>query len=189
MDRDDAKEIIAIHELKKLSNKDKLEILKNNYWFFGDKEGIVEAIENGDYPKISESFIELINVTPVPIFTEESEVLLIAYEKNRLIFVSNLYLQAQLEIIKSDFTTVVVGEEERAGLCPCCDYYSIGFGEDGLWDICSVCFWENGGDGPNHMLLEDAKVNFVKFGAIDESSLKFVDKEGNLKYKRLILNG
>lgn len=186
MDRDDAKEIIAIHELKKLLDEDKLEILKNNYWFFGDKEGIIDAIEDGSYPEISENLIELIDITPVPLLTEESEILLIDYQKKRLAFVSNLHLQNQLEILKPNSAIIVTGEVEKAGLCPCCEYYSIGFGEDGLWDICPVCFWENGGDGPNHMSLEEARSNFAKFGAIDERFLKFVDKVGKLKYDKMM---
>ncbi|WP_052444404.1 CPCC family cysteine-rich protein [Flammeovirga sp. OC4] len=51
----------------------------------------------------------------------------------------------------------VVGENEGKGLCPCCRYYSIGFGEEGFYDICPVCFWENGGDDPNHITLEEAQ--------------------------------
>ena len=81
-----------------------------------------------------------------------------------------------------NFDDKVTGEVEKAGLCPCCEYYSIGYGEDGLWDICCVCFWENGGDGPNHMTLKEAKLNFKKFGAVNATSLDFIDKEGKIKY-------
>ncbi len=75
--------------------------------------------------------------------------------------------------------------KKKYGQCPCCEYYSIGFGEEGLWDICPVCFWENGGDGgPNHMTLEEAKKNFKQFGAIDKKCLDFIDPESKNKYKR-----
>nr|WP_199002067.1 CPCC family cysteine-rich protein [Flavobacterium sp. ASV13] len=184
MDREEAKKAIAACELKSLSDQDKLEILENNYWFFGDKEGIVNAIENGCYPKISYSFIELINNTPNPILNEESEVLLLDYLKRELSFVSNSYLELRLNSAGLNFDDKVTGEVEKAGLCPCCEYYSIEYGEDGLWDICSVCFWENGGEGPNHMTLKEAKLNFEKFGAINTTSLDFIDKEGKMKYNK-----
>ncbi len=72
------------------------------------------------------------------------------------------------------------------GKCPCCKYYSIGFGDRGLWDICPVCFWENGGDGPNHMTLEQAQKNFKEIGAISERGLKFVNPKSKKLYKRSI---
>ncbi|MEP6929048.1 MAG: CPCC family cysteine-rich protein [Flavobacterium sp.] len=184
MNRDDAKRTIAANEVKKLSDSDKLKILENNYWCFEDKEDITESIEKRSFPRVSESFIELICKTTNPILTEESEILLIDNEINSLEFVSNSYLEAKLRIINPNSNNIVSGEEEKAGLCPCCEHYSIDYGEDGLWDICPVCFWENGGDGPNHMSLEEAKLNFIKLGAMSERSLEFIDKEGKLKYKK-----
>ncbi len=79
-------------------------------------------------------------------------------------------------------------ENKKMGKCPCCEYYSIGFGEEGLWDICPVCFWENGGDGPNHMTLEEARKNFNQIGAIDKKALEFINPESKNKYKRKMLN-
>lgn len=184
MNREEAKKIIAVYEMQNLSSDEKLEILKCNYWFFEDKEGIIEAIKDGSYPQISENLIEIIDKTPDPLLNAESEVLVVNYLVNGLKYLTNLYLQTKLKSINPNFKDEIVGELERAGLCPCCEYYSIGYGEAGLWDICSVCFWENGGDGPNHMTLEEAKLNFEKFGAIDERSLKYIDKEGIKKYAK-----
>lgn len=185
IDRADAKEIIAINELKNLSNESKIQILKDNYWWFGENDAIIESVKEGSYPKISDNLVELIHKTPNPILTKETEILLIDYKKIKLKFVTNSYLQRQLNKINPNIENYVIGEEEIAGSCPCCEYYSIDYGEDGLWDICPVCFWENGGDGPNHMILEKAKSNFLKFGAIDEISLKHIDKEGKAKYRKL----
>lgn len=182
--RNEAKAIIAIHELKNLTDESKIQILEENYWWFSEKDSIIESIEESKYPKISEGFIELIDKTPNPILIEESKILLIDYIKLNLKFTTNLYLQAQLNVINHNFKYNVIGEEEIAGLCPCCEYYSIDYGEDGLWDICPVCFWENGGDGPNHMTLEKAKSNFKKFGAINETSLKHINKDAKIKYKK-----
>lgn len=184
IDRTEAKQIIALNELKTVSHERKIQILKDNYWWFGEKEAIVEAIKEGTYPVISDRLIELINETPLPILTEESELLVVDYKKFELNYSTNLYLQHQLNNINPRFEYEVIGEEEKAGLCPCCEYYSIGFGEDGLWDICPVCFWENGGDGPNKMTLEQAKLNFAQFGAMDELFLEFIDKEGKTKYRK-----
>jgi len=94
---------------------------------------------------------------------------------------TNRYLETKL--MELGFDLNVVGEDEKTGLCPCCHYYSIDYGEDGLWDICPVCFWENGGNGPNHMSLEEAQQNFERYGAMSESSMKHVDPEGTLKYQ------
>ncbi|MFC0779027.1 CPCC family cysteine-rich protein [Flavobacterium sp. HJSW_4] len=182
MERYDAKKTIAIHELKQMSDKEKLDILEHNYWFFGDKEGIKESVQEGSYPKISEAMIEIIDKTPKPFLNDESETLLVDYQVGRLKHVTNLYLQIKLKDLNPDFKEEIFGEIEKAGLCPCCEYFSIDYGEDGFYDICPVCFWENGGDGPNHMTLAEAKMNFQRFGAIDERSLKYVDIEGVKKY-------
>ncbi|KAF2078770.1 CPCC family cysteine-rich protein [Flavobacterium sharifuzzamanii] len=184
MNREEAKKVIAVYEMQNLSSDEKLEILECNYWFFGDKEGITEAIEEGSYPEISEDLIEIIDKTPDPFLNAESEGLVVDYLVNGLKYVTNLYLQTKLKSINPNFKDKIFGEVERAGLCPCCEYYSIDYGEDGLWDICPVCFWENGGEGPNHMTLEQAKFNFEKFGAINKDSLGFVDKNGAKKYCR-----
>ncbi len=185
--RNEAKEIIAIHELKSLTDKSKIQILEENYWWFDEKDSIIESIEDGKYPKISEDFIELINKTPNPTLVEEAIILLIDYEKQNLRYSTNLYLQSRLNVINHDFGNYVIEEEEEiAGLCPCCEYYSIDFGEDGLWDICPVCFWENGGESPNHMTLEEGRANFKKFGVINESFLKYTDQEGKRKYRKKV---
>ena len=58
--------------------------------------------------------------------------------------------------------------------CVCCGCLTI---EDpGGYEICPVCFWEDGGDDPNHMTLADAKANYARIGAIDESYLSDVRK-------------
>ncbi|MDY0985936.1 CPCC family cysteine-rich protein [Flavobacterium sp. CFBP9031] len=184
MERNEAKKIIANYELNQMSDNDKIDILERNYWFFDSKEDIIEAIADESYPKISNHLIDLISVTSKPVLNEESESLILDFIKDGFYFVSNSYLEFKLIEINQNFTDKVIGEVEKAGLCPCCEYYSIGYGEDGFYDICPVCFWENGGNGPNHMTLEEAKLNFGKFGAINKNSLDFVDVEGRKKYAK-----
>jgi hypothetical protein len=184
MNRKEAKKVIAVYEMQNLSSDEKLEILECNYWFFGDKEGIIEAVEEGSYPEISENLIEIIDKSPDPLLNAETEDLVVDYLVNGLKYATNLYLETKLKSVNANFKDEIIGEVEIAGVCPCCEYYSIDYGEEGLWDICPVCFWENGGEGPNHMTLEEAKLNFEKLGAVNANSLDFVDKQGKIKYKK-----
>lgn len=68
--------------------------------------------------------------------------------------------------------------------CPCCDYFTLT--NRGHYDICEICFWEDDGhdltklkthSGPNHMTLEEGRMNFLKFGACTEKSVNYVIKE------------
>lgn len=64
--------------------------------------------------------------------------------------------------------------------CACCDHFSL---DDGDWEICPVCFWEDDGlgisepdeeSGPNHITLRQARANFAAFGACDRRLLSNV---------------
>lgn len=66
--------------------------------------------------------------------------------------------------------------------CPCCNHYTLS-SPPGSYDICPVCFWEDDNSqnenpnytyGANSISLHDAKENYKKFGAIQESSLIYV---------------
>jgi len=68
--------------------------------------------------------------------------------------------------------------------CPCCGYftYNVSPGEDCGY-ICPVCFWENdsfiaSNDEPsdsNHgITLNEAKFNYLRFGACEEGMLRYV---------------
>ena len=63
--------------------------------------------------------------------------------------------------------------------CPCCDYFTLT--NRGDYEICEICFWEDDGldlkelkshSGPNHITLEEGRMNFLRFGACEE---KFVE--------------
>lgn len=69
--------------------------------------------------------------------------------------------------------------------CPCCGYLTLDEKPHGTYDICSICFWEdddvqyndpNYEGGANVPSLRQAQQNFIKFGACDEGSIKFVRK-------------
>jgi hypothetical protein len=64
--------------------------------------------------------------------------------------------------------------------CPCCEYSTID--QIGTYEICPVCFWEddpiqssdpNYSGGANSLSLNESKLNFKIFGAVDK---KFVEK-------------
>ena len=62
--------------------------------------------------------------------------------------------------------------------CPCCAHFTLD--EVGGYDICPVCFWEDDGTSgehgfsPNGIPLEDARINYLKFGANCERDMKHV---------------
>lgn len=66
--------------------------------------------------------------------------------------------------------------------CPCCDYFTLD--ERGIWDICRVCFWEDGDtdlDRPdersgcnNGLTLRQARENFRQLGACEPKMLEHV---------------
>ncbi len=69
--------------------------------------------------------------------------------------------------------------------CLCCSFYTFTEKPNGNYDICPVCFWE--GDpiqlddpeykgGENHVSLNQAKVNFLEFGACEFDMIKYVRK-------------
>ncbi|WP_282705073.1 CPCC family cysteine-rich protein, partial [Paenibacillus riograndensis] len=78
-----------------------------------------------------------------------------------------------------DSNQEVEGLPEELYSCPCCEFKTLP--TKGEYDICPVCFWEDDGSrdpshysSPNHMTLAQARDNFIKFGAVDESSLQFL---------------
>jgi hypothetical protein len=67
--------------------------------------------------------------------------------------------------------------------CPCCGYKTLDEKPTDTYEICGICFWEDDGvqfrdpnyeGGANEVSLRQAQHNFIKFGACDEGSLKFV---------------
>lgn len=185
IERAKAKELIATKQAKSISIEDKYSILEGEYWWFENAEGIKEAIEEGEYPRISEHLIQIIHDNPCPTALDnpEIDVLIIDALIHDLSKSTNSYLSIKIqELLNKKY--IVIGLQEKAGLCPCCEYYSNEYGEDGYQDICKVCFWQDGGEGPNQMTLEKAQSNFKKMGAISASALSFIDPEGKIKFQK-----
>jgi rubredoxin len=69
--------------------------------------------------------------------------------------------------------------------CPCCGYLTLDEQPPGTYEICPVCFWEDDPvqfedpkyeGGANRISLNQARINFRLFGAIDKESIKYVRK-------------
>lgn len=67
--------------------------------------------------------------------------------------------------------------------CPCCGFFTLD--DKGNYDICPVCFWEDDlydrlhpdeESACNHISLNQARKNYLAFGACDEDMKKFVRK-------------
>ena len=67
--------------------------------------------------------------------------------------------------------------------CPCCEHLTLDKQPPGTYEICPVCYWEDDGlqyhdpndeGGANTMSLNEARLNFLRLGAIDEASLALV---------------
>jgi len=61
--------------------------------------------------------------------------------------------------------------------CPCCGFYTIESTDEVIVDICEVCFWQydevahehpDSTIGANHVTLNDARQNFMSFGASEQ---------------------
>jgi len=183
MDRETAKIIIARSLLPSLTDEEINNIL-SEYWRYESIVEIKEDIQSKELPALTEQAISIMVSTDSPSNLDKRlfEPLVIDFLVFDLKYSSNKYLENKLSGIGQP--SKVSGTIETAGKCPCCMHLSIDPGEDGLWAICPVCFWENGGDGPNHMGLSEARNNFESFGAINKSSLEFVDPEGTIKYPK-----
>ena len=100
--------------------------------------------------------------------------------------VKNSYIESKLRSL--GILEKVSGNVEKLFKCPCCEFKTLT--EKSAYDICPICFWEDSGSdlndhsGPNRMTLRNAIDNFKKYGACTPDSIRFVDKEGYLKFEK-----
>lgn len=71
----------------------------------------------------------------------------------------------------------------RKHACSCCGYFTLSDEVGNTFQLCPVCYWEDDGvqlkdpayeGGANRVSLNQAKRNFVKFGAIEERFKDYV---------------
>jgi len=195
IERQKAKELLAKSRIKLLQESERLQILETSYYFLdrsycSDDDNFEEYIEelireNGNLPTLNKQTIKLIKDQEYlnQPFNKGLEPIFLEALIDELYGVTNDYIENLLnKEEKPNFK--VIGEVEKMGTCPCCEYNSIGYGEDGFCDICTICFWENGPASANHMSLVEARKNFQELGAISKDSLKFIDPAGKIKYKK-----
>lgn len=182
LQRQQAKEHIADHLLSQQTLPE-FEELKTDFPYYGYVPEITERLAAGKLQGLTSKNKALFQQEEYFEMTFEEAFMPIfrMYLVDSFVRVRNEYLEKRLASFGLD--AKVVGELEPAGQCPCCKYYSIEPGMDGFCEICTVCFWENGGDGPNRMKLEDAQENFNSLGAMEQGALKFIDPEGKMKYR------
>lgn len=157
--------------------------MPDEYLVYANAADVEEAIQAGDLPALEEAAVARLaqGVRPER-FPCELEPLLEDWLVHDLAYSLNAYIREESRELGHE--VIIVGDMEHGGICPCCEFLAIDPGEDGMCEICPVCFWENGGDGPNHMTLADAKKNFEKLGAINERSLEHVAPDRKRKYRR-----
>lgn len=77
--------------------------------------------------------------------------------------------------------------------CSCCKYNSLTNKEQGSYEICRICFWEddpiqyqdkNYAAGANNVSLIQAQENFEKFGACTKEAIKYTQKPTDLDLKK-----
>ena len=75
--------------------------------------------------------------------------------------------------------------------CLCCGYYTIY--KRGYYEICPICFWEdscettdpNKYDEVNKLSLNEARANYLAFGACEKELLKYVRKPKECEKERI----
>jgi methionyl-tRNA synthetase len=83
--------------------------------------------------------------------------------------------------------------------CPCCENYTIDSDDEVIVEICEVCFWQydvtahkypSKSIGPNKVSLNQARENYMKFGACREDVKEYVrkptDDERSLTILRIV---
>lgn len=108
--------------------------------------------------------------------------------RKKYLGVKNEYLSRKVSVILQ-FNQEVEGLQEELYSCPCCEYKTLP--TKGEYFICPVCFWEDDGNvdpnyysSPNKMTLAQARDNFIKLGAMDESSIRFLTSDRLEKFSK-----
>ena len=89
--------------------------------------------------------------------------------------------------MRDDFEGKLIGRKRVMIVkykCPCCGYYTLSDNQ-GNYEICPVCYWEDDPiqaedeeleGGANKVSLAQARKNFIRFGACEETLLIYTRK-------------
>ncbi|MFQ5613240.1 MAG: CPCC family cysteine-rich protein, partial [Anaerolineae bacterium] len=186
MNREEALEKIAWHELKHLTREEATEIIQR---FFNEP--------------LKPSLREKLNITaiiqwethaPPPDLQPGREIyrpILIDRMSEPFRGATNDYLADYLRRWMELEVDEVVGDLPDWFACPACDYRTLPVRGD--WAVCPVCGWVSDpvqeampGErvGGNPVSLDEARANFREIGAISEEKRAAVDPEGPRKYPK-----
>jgi hypothetical protein len=102
--------------------------------------------------------------------------LLIARQSERLREYTNRYLSECLEAETGESVVLTGAYTPLPAICPCCGAASLE--EQGVWEICTVCWWEDDGQGDHNaddvlggpnggQSLTRARINYLTHGIFD----------------------
>ncbi len=181
MEREKAKALLEEQHAKRMSKQERLEIL-GELWIMCDSEDWFDEDDLNYFPEeIRQEMIK----QDAPSNPEDSKYDFIIQDSLKGIYlgVKNSYLEKLLNQHGIPFESIE-GENEIMTKCNCCSFRTISPEEDGLGEICPVCFWMNFTEGSNRMSLDEARANFIQFGAIQKRFLKSIDPDGQEKYEK-----
>lgn len=181
INRETAIRWLAQYEINNLSLEERESILLD--WWYHDEE-------NPEYFILSDELKFEVKNLDMPENPNDAKynILILEYLISKYKGVINTYIESKLNSI-GILNVTIFGEEETLIDCLCCGYRTID--ERGNYDICKVCFWEDDGNfldpecysSANRMNLSQARINFNQIGACSIEDLKFIDKDGAIKYK------
>jgi hypothetical protein len=184
MNREEALTRIAWHQVKQLSREEATESIKA---FF--KEPLKPSLRE----KLNlTAIIQWETHTPPPELHPGNPIyrpVLIDRMRERFKGVANEYLAHYLRDEMGMDVERVEGKPADLLPCPACGYKT--FTELGTWKTCPVCGWNSDpmqeaipteAIGSNGISLEEARRNFIQFGAITQKKLAEVDPEGKQKF-------
>ncbi|MFE4709569.1 CPCC family cysteine-rich protein [Paenibacillus sp. NPDC056722] len=175
MTRNEAITIILNSTIEDLSKEEREEILID--WWGIDQNH--PGFDN--LPKTLKSEILHFDEPQRDAMDEVYNVLLFVALRKKYLGVRNEYLSKRVSVLLHS-NQEVEGVQEELYSCPCCEFKTLPI--KGEYEICLVCFWEDDGNtylnyysSPNHMTLAHARENFVEYGAVNETSLQFLQSD------------
>lgn len=180
MTRDDAIDLITEAELEELDEQARESLLLD--WWSIDEDDT----EFNELPDVLQAELAR-SAGPDDVRKPHYDALLRIALRRKYLGVKNEYLSSRLNALGR--AGPVEGPVERLEPCPCCGFRTLE--EQGAYEVCKVCFWEDDGlrdpdvtSGPNHLTLCEARENLARFGAMSESAVGFVLPDGNKRYFR-----